>query len=322
MRFKAMNKHEIIRFAREFTIYIAFVLVTIFFAITLHGKGFFTVRNGLNIVRQTAALTIMGVGLTFVISTGGIDLSIGSTVGLSSLIVAIILRDTNNVFLGFLGGVGVGVLVGVINGILYARLKMPAFISTLAMSGIVYGLALLPTDSSPVPIANTQFNTIFGSGDIAGIIPNLMIWMLAAVFLGHLALRHTKYGRQVLAVGGNEISAKYSGINTVKIKFLVMTVCGLTAGIAGCLYAGRMHTGRCTFGEDSVNPVITAVVLGGTIMSGGKGSVIGTLIGSLLVGMISNGLVIMGLSIAEQQIVQGIILLLAIAFGLEQSREV
>lgn len=145
--------------------------------------------------------------------------------------------------------------------------------------------------------------------------------MAAAVILGHLMLRHMKYGRQVLAVGGNEISAKYSGINTEKIKFLVMLFCGLMAGIAGCLYAGRMHTGRCTFGEGAETQVITGVVLGGTIMSGGKGSIIGTLIGSLMIGMISNGLVIMGLNVAQQKIVQGIILLLAIAFGIEQERE-
>ena len=320
MRYRAMNKKEILRVVREYTIYIAFLLVVIFFAITLRGKGFFTAANALNIIRQTAALTIMGVGLTSVISTGGIDLSIGSTVGLSSLIAAIILREGGNILLAFLGGAGIGLMVGACNGFLYAKLKMPAFISTLAVSGIVYGIGLLPTQSSPVPIADTLFNNIFGSGNI-GPVPILLIWMAAAVVLGHLMLRHMKYGRQVLAVGGNEISAKYSGINTEKIKFLVMLFCGLMAGIAGCLYAGRMHTGRCTFGEGAETQVITGVVLGGTIMSGGKGSIIGTLIGSLMIGMISNGLVIMGLNVAQQKIVQGIILLLAIAFGIEQERE-
>lgn len=320
MRYRDMNKSAIIKGIREYTIYIAFVLVILFFAVTLRGKGFFTTANALNIIRQTAALTIIGVGYTFVISTGGIDLSVGSVIGLSSLVAALILRAGGNTFLAFLGGAGVGLAAGACNGFLYAKLKMPAFISTLAVSGIIYGIALLPTESSPVPISNTTFNMIFGSGDI-GAVPILLIWMLIAVAAGHILLRYMKFGRQTLAVGGNEISAKYSGINTVKIKFQVMLLCGLMAGIAGCLYAGRMHTGRCTFGEGAEMQVITGVVLGGTIMSGGKGSVIGTLIGSLLIGIISNGLVIMGLNVAQQRIVQGVILLLAIALGIEQERE-
>ncbi len=320
MQSKGINKASVIRFLREYTIYVALAVVILFFAITLRGKGFFTPGNALNIIRQTSALAIMGVGLTFVICTGGIDLSIGSIVGLSSLLTALAMRQGANVFLAFLVGIATGALVGAVNGFLYSKLKMPSFISTLAMSGIIYGIALLPTESSPVPIANDLFNEIFGSGDI-GPIPILMIWMIAAVILGHIMLRHMKYGRQVLAVGGNEISAKYSGINTAKIKFQVMLVCGTMAGLAGCLYAGRMHTGRCTFGEGAETQVIAGVVLGGTIMNGGKGSIIGTLVGSILIGMISNGLVIMGLNVAQQEIVQGIIIILAIAFGSAQERE-
>ena len=311
MQSKGINKASVIRFLREYTIYVALAVVILFFAITLRGKGFFTPGNALNIIRQTSALAIMGVGLTFVICTGGIDLSIGSIVGLSSLLTALAMRQGANVFLAFLVGIATGALVGAVNGFLYSKLKMPSFISTLAMSGIIYGIALLPTESSPVPIANDLFNEIFGSGDI-GPIPILMIWMIAAVILGHIMLRHMKYGRQVLAVGGNEISAKYSGINTAKIKFQVMLVCGTMAGLAGCLYAGR---------EGAETQVIAGVVLGGTIMNGGKGSIIGTLVGSILIGMISNGLVIMGLNVAQQEIVQGIIIILAIAFGSAQERE-
>ena len=320
MRFKDVTKKDVIRFIREYTIYIALVVVLAFFAVTLRGKGFFTITNALNVIRQSAAMVIMGVGLTFVISTGGMDLSMGSTVGLSSLLVAIALRSGVNVPIAFLIGIGTGAVIGCVNGFLYAKIRMPSFISTMAVSGIIYGIALLPTESAPVPIADNTFNFIFGSGNI-GPIPILLIWMLGAIFTGHLMLRHMKYGRQVLAVGGNEISAKFSGINTVKIKFLVMLVSGIMAGLAGCLYAGRMHTGRCTFGEGVETQIIAGVVLGGTIMSGGKGSVIGTLVGSLLIGMISNGLVIMGLNVAQQQIVQGIIIILAIAFGTEQTRE-
>jgi len=317
---KAIDTKLIIKVIRKYMIYFAFLGVTVFFSIVLRGKGFFTLSNALNIIRQTAPLTILGVGLTFVIATGGIDLSFGSIVGLSSLVAALVLSKGANLWIAFLATLLVGTIVGFCNGFLYAKVKIPSFISTLAMQGIVYGIALLPTDSAPVPIADETFNAVFGSFDV-GVIPVLAFWSIITVILGHIMLRHLKYGRIVLAVGGNELSAKYSGINVAKVKFSVMTFCGFTAGLAGCLYAGRMHTGRCTFGQNSVNPVITAVVLGGTIMSGGKASVIGTLVGSILIGMISNGLVIMGLNVAQQDIVQGLILLLAIAFGENHSRE-
>lgn len=320
MQFKGISKKKLSSFVREYTIYIALVLVLAFFAVTLRGKGFFTFSNALNIIRQTSAMVILGVGLTFVISTGGMDLSMGSTVGLSSLLIALALRSGVSMPIAFLIGIATGAVVGAVNGFLYAKIRMPSFVSTIAVSGIIYGIALLPTESAPVPIADSAFNFIFGSGDL-GPIPILLLWMMGIVCIGHLMLRHMKYGKQVLAVGGNEISAKFSGINTTKIKFLVMLVSGIMSGLAGCLYAGRMHTGRCTFGEGVETSIIAGVVLGGTIMSGGKGSIIGTLVGSLLIGMISNGLVIMGLNVAQQQIVQGIIIILAVAFGNEQTRE-
>nr|BCB28825.1 hypothetical protein [Bacillus smithii] len=170
------------------------------------------------------------------------------------------------------------------------------------------------TDTAPVPIVNSTFNFLFGSGNV-GPIPILLIWTLVFTIIAHILLRKTSFGRQTLATGGNESAARFSGVNTLKIKLLVFLGSGLMAGLAGLLYAGRMHAGRFTFGEGDELSVIAAVILGGTSLFGGVGTVIGTVIGSLMIGTINNGLIIMGLDVSEQMMIKGAIIILAVAFG-------
>ena len=168
------------------------------------------------------------------------------------------------------------------------------------------------TDTAPVPIADQTYTDIFGSGNL-GPIPSLIIWTALFLVGGHIVLRGTLYGRQVLATGGNETAARYSGINTKRIKFLTLMISSMVAALAGMLYAGRLHSGRFQWGEGDELSVIAAVVLGGTSLFGGMGTVVGTIIGSLLIGLINNGLILMGLEFSQQLIVRGAIIILAVA---------
>lgn len=299
---------------RKYIVYIAFIIVFLFFSILLHDKGFMRPSNLLNITRQTAMISIMAIAMTFVMGGGQIDLSVGSVAALSSLIAALAIQATDSIFLALVSGLAIGLIVGLINGLLITKVNIPAFLVTLGTMGIAKGFAMWVTNTAAVPILNSNFNFIFGTGDIFGF-PILFVWTAIFLFAGHFVLRKTSYGKQVLATGGNETAAKYSGVNTQRIKLLILTFSGMAASFAGILYSGRMQAGRYTFGDGDELSVIAAVILGGTSMSGGKGSVVGAVIGSLMVGMINNGLIIAGLSVSQQMIIRGTIIILAVALG-------
>lgn len=299
---------------RSYAIYIGFVVVFLLFAILLSGDGFLTGTNLLNIFRQTAIISIMAVAMTFVIAAAQIDLSVGSTAGLSSVVAALAITGTGNALFGVLAGLGVGLGIGIINGGLVTFLGMPSFLVTLAMLGIAFGIAQFVTTSAPVPILNDTFNAIFGGGNI-GPIPGLLVWTVIAVAIGAIVLAKTRYGRQVLATGGNRVAAEYSGVDTKRITFTVMLVSSVVASVAGMLYAGRLESGRYQWGTGDELSVIAAVILGGTSLFGGAGSVIGALFGSLLIGLINNGLILAGLDNSQQQIIRGLIIIVAVALA-------
>jgi ribose transport system permease protein len=215
---------------------------------------------------------------------------------------------------GIVAGLAVGALVGAVNGGLVSILKIPSFLVTLGMLGIAQGVAMWITNSAPQPILNETFNTVFGSGNI-GRLPGLALWSLAAVAIGAVVLAKTRFGRQVLATGGNPVAAAFSGVNTRAIKFRVLLVSGIVASIAGMLYAGRLQSGRFQWGSGDELSAIAAVILGGTSLFGGAGSVIGTLFGGLLIGLINNGLILGGLDVSQQQVVRGAIIILAVALA-------
>jgi ribose transport system permease protein len=298
---------------RQYVVYIAFVLVFAGFAITLNDQGFLTHNNLLNIVSQTATISIMAVAVTFVISAAEIDLSVGAVAGLASVMTAMAIEHIGFVP-GILAGLLTGCLVGSINGGLVTLVGIPSFLVTLGMLGIANGVAMWVTDSAPQPILNQTYNNIFGSGQVWGI-PSLVIWTLVAVAIGFVVLRKTPYGRYVLATGGNEEAARFSGVPTRRIKFTVLLVSGMVAALAGMLYAGRLQSGRFQWGQGDELSVIAAVIIGGTSLFGGRGSVIGALIGSLMIGLINNGLLILGLQFSQQQIVRGVIIILAVALA-------
>ncbi|GIP19651.1 ABC transporter permease [Paenibacillus montaniterrae] len=299
---------------RKYMVYIAFVVVFIFFAVTLHDQGFLTTGNLLNIIRQTAIIAIMAVAMTFVIGAAQIDLSIGSIAALSSLTCALSIQAGIPIVFSALIGLATGVVIGFINGMLITRLSIPSFLVTLGMMIIISGAAMWITHTAPVPILNDSFNFIFGGGSIGGI-PILLFWMLAIAIIGHFILKKAPFGRKTLATGGNENAARFTGININRVKLWVMTSSGAAAALAGMLYAGRMSSGRYTFGEGDEMSVIAAVILGGTSLFGGTATVVGSVIGSLMIGMINNGLIIMGLDVSQQNVVKGLIIILAVAFS-------
>jgi ribose transport system permease protein len=298
---------------RRYVIYIGFVVVFIFFAVLLRDQGFLSPQNLLNIFRQTATITVIAVGMTYVISCAEIDLSVGSVAGLSSVCTAMALAQWGLVP-GILAGLAVGLVVGSVNGALVSLLGIPSFLVTLGMLGIAVGVAQWITASAPQPILDDTFNTLFGSGDF-GPVPGLVVWSAIFVAIGAVVLNRTRFGRQVLATGGNRNAAEFTGINTKRIKFQVLLISGMVASVAGMLYAGRLQSGRFQWGSGDELSAIAAVILGGTSLFGGFGSIIGTLFGALLIGLINNGLILAGLDSSQQQVVRGAIIILAVALA-------
>jgi|TARA_B110000259_G_scaffold31551_1_gene34611 ribose transport system permease protein len=298
---------------RQNIIYIGFVVLFLIFAITLSDRGFLNPNNLLNIIRQTAMIAVMAIAMTFVLSAGEIDLSVGSVAGLATVTVAMAIAIAGPIA-GVFAGLATGLIVGMFNGWLTTRVGIPSFLTTLAMMGIAKGAAMWISDTAAVPILNQSYAWIFGGGSI-GRIPVLLFWVLILGAIGHIALRRTGFGRRVLATGGGETAARYSGIDTARIKFRVLVLSSVAAALAGMLYAGRLQSGRFQLGEGDELSVIAAAVLGGTSLFGGKGTVIGTVVGAMMIGMINNGLILMGLEFSQQLIARGGIIILAVALS-------
>lgn len=294
-------------------VYIIFLVVLSLFAIFI-GGSFFSLNNILNIIRQTAVVSMIAVTMTFVIAIGEIDLSVGSTIGLSGLMAALVLQSTDNIPLAILTALAVGLVVGLINGLLIVALNLPSFLVTLGMQMVLVGTSMWITNTTAIPIGNTTFTFIFGGGSI-GKLPLLLLWVLITGAVGYIVLNRTPYGKKVLAVGGNATSARYSGINVKKIVVYVFVYSSLMAALGGMLYAGRMSSGRYTFGDGLELDAIASVILGGTSMAGGNGSIVGAIIGSLLIGTINNGLMFFGLSTAQQTVAKGAIIILSVALS-------
>lgn len=298
----------------KFMVYIIFVAVFVVFSITLGNKGFLSPNNIMNVLRQTAMISVMAVACTFVMAAGQIDLTVGAVAAMTAMIVSLVLKNTNSILLALITGIGFGCIIGFINGFLVTKMRLPAFLATMGMMQVVRGSAMWITDTAAVPIDNMTFNFIFGVGNIAGI-PVLILWTILFYIIGIILFNKTPFGRHTLATGGNEVSAGYSGINTTRVKITAFIMSGAFAAFAGIMYAARLQAGRYSFGDGDEMSVIAAVVLGGTSMSGGTGSVIGALFGSILMGIINNALILAGLSTAQQTIVKGAIIVIAVALS-------
>lgn len=300
----------------RYVVYVGFLIILVAFSIVLRDDGFLTTRNLLNIVQQTAPVTVMAVGMVFVLTAGEIDLSIGSIVAISALLAAMVLRS-EAWFVGAVAGLAAGAGIGAVNGALVAYLRLPSFLVTLATMGLLAGVARWLTSLQSVPITNAIFNDLFGAGALVAV-PSLVLWTVAVIAVGHFFYAESRFGAHVHAIGDNAAGSRAVGIRVEHIRFAVMALSGIMAALAGLLYAGRLHGARYTLGETDLLTVIAAVIVGGTRLSGGTGTIVGALIGSLLMGMLNNGLILMGLDVSGQMIVRGLIILAAIALTLRE----
>jgi ribose transport system permease protein len=298
---------------RQNIIYFGFVAIFLFFAVLLHDRGFLDPNNVLNILRQTAIIAVMAVAMTLVLSAGEIDLSVGAVAGFASVTTAMGIA-WGGPAVGIAAGLFTGLVVGLVNGWLSTRLMIPTFLTTLAMMGIAKGVAMWISATAAIPILAKTYSAVFGGGNL-GPVPSLVLWMVTAAIMGHVTLRRTKFGRRILAVGGNVVAARYSGINTANVKMVVIIISSMTAALAGMLYAGRLQSGRFQVGEGDELSVIAAAVLGGTSLFGGRGTVIGSIFGALMIGVINNGLILWGLEYSQQLIARGGIIILAVAIS-------
>lgn len=293
------------------TIAVGGVLLVLFAFFSITADSFFTTANLLNILRQIAPTMIAAVAMTFVITTSGIDLSVGSVVALSGSLLAIWTHAGMDPSLALILVLLLGAGVGVVNGWFTAYRGLPPFIVTLATLGVVRGVALLITQGYSTPIPNDSWVTVLGQGRVHGIpVPAI----LAIIFAGiaWFAFTQTPYGRYVVGLGSNYESLRRTGVNTKLVNLMVFLVSGIAAAVAGVIVAARLASGSSNAGQGFELEVITAVVLGGTSLLGGRGSVLGTVLGALVLGVIANGLVLLHVSPFYVQIAQGVILLLAI----------
>ena len=285
-----------------YAIFVALLLECVL--LSLATDAFFTSANLGNVIRQNAFTAILAAGMTFVILTAGIDLSVGSVVGLAGMVCASVMVQGSGVVLGVLCGIGIGTATGMLNGAAITTLRVPPFVVTLAMMLIVRGAAYKLTDARTISGLPASFGAL--SSGIAS-----ATLMLAIFVVSWLLLVRTPFGRHVYAVGGNVEAAWLSGVRVGWIQFAVYTLSGLAAGIAGVLVASRLNAGYPRAGEFYELDAIAAVVVGGTSLFGGRGSIWGTLAGAFFIGVLNNGLNLFRVSPYDQLIVKGAVLLAA-----------
>lgn len=286
-------------------------LAVLFVALALARPQFMTVGNLINLLRQISINGVLAVGVTFVLLTGGVDLSLGSLVALAGVTAATLAHpDQFPLFVPLLAGVLAGALCGAASGFVITRARIAPFIVTLGMMTIARGLALVISGGRPVSNLSPGFNWL-GSGDIAGLPAPVLVLLVVAV-AAWVLLDRFRIGRHILAVGGNENAAHAAGLRVARIKLFAYTLCGALAGLAGVVLAGRITTGQPNAGLGYELDAIAAAVIGGTSLNGGVGGVGGTILGALLMGVINNGMDLMNVSSYYQQIVKGVIIVGAV----------
>jgi ribose transport system permease protein len=303
---------NLLRGERPYMLYIAFVILLVVFS--LSSPWFLSLDNFLNIGRQTTLVSIIAVGMTFVIIARQIDLSVASTLALSGMAAALAMNQINNSWIvGAVAGLGTGALVGLLNGVLTTQLSIPSFLVTLGSLSMARGLAMMVTNTKPVIITNESYFAIFGEGTFLGI-PVPIAWTLVATIVGILLLHYNVFGRRIYAVGGNPTAALYSGINTKWVTTAAFVLTGTLAGLAALVLSARSHAARPDVVQGMELDVIAAVILGGCSLFGGRGYILGTLFGSLIIGTLNNGLVLLGVSSPMQLVIKGAIIVAAVAF--------
>ena len=284
-------------------------LIVLFVALSIASPYFLTANNLTSVVRQTAVFNTMALGMTIVIISGGIDLSVGSVLGLSGLVGTMALEAGSPVIPGVLVGVVVATC-GFLNGLLVTRLRIPPFVVTLGAMGIYRGVALIFSNGLPVHKIPPAFSFL-GDGSLLGV--PFVLWMLVICAVAvHIVLEHTRLGRYAFAIGSNRVASLYAGIPVDFHMTAVYAIGGALTGLAGMIEASRLMTGQPTAGQGYELQAIAAVVIGGGSLNGGEGSVVGTLIGAFIMGLLSNGADLLNISNSWQQVVIGSVIILAV----------
>ncbi len=299
---------------------LALLLMIVIFSIC--AEGFFTKDNFWLVLRQVSVNTCLSVGMTLVILTGGIDLSVGSILALSGAIMAGLFKNglefpTLNLFIGFtlfgavMAGLIVGSFLGFFNGLMITRFRIPPFVATLAMLTIARGLTELWTGGAAITGLGRTFGYL-GTGWFLGV--PVQVWTcVTIVVIVMVVLKKTRFGRYIYAVGGNERAAKLSGLNVNRIKLLVYTMTGALSAVGGLIVTSKLNSATPTAGDGYELDSIAAVVIGGTSLSGGRGSVLGTILGALIIGVLNSGLIILQVPPFWQKVIKGFVILLAVA---------
>lgn len=287
-----------------------FGLIAICLIMGILSDRFFSLSNVVNITRQVSMNAIIAMGMTLVIITGGIDLSVGSLVALCGCFSIICMQATGSDFLGIVAGLALGAATGLLTGVLVSRCRMPPFIATLAMLTIARGVALVMTNGQPIVRFESPYRWL-GEGDILGD-PVPVLAMLLILAVTYFLLRRTPFGSYIYATGGNEEAARLSGVKVARVKSLVYLISGLYCGISGMVLTARLGSAQPNTGEGFELDAIAAVVLGGTSLMGGKGKLWGTIVGVFIIGVLNNGFNLLNVSPFYQLIAKGCVIIMAV----------
>jgi ribose transport system permease protein len=287
-------------------------LIAVCIGLAFLSPNFLSVSNSFDVMRQVSINAVIAFGMTLTILLGGIDLSVGSILAVSSVLAAMTMKGGHGA--GLAAGIALlaGAAMGSLNGVVIAKGKVAPFIATLGTMTLLRGAALVLSNGSPISGFPSQLFAMLGGGYVARLIPVPVVLMLAMFAVFWFVLRRTVFGRHVYATGGNAEAAKLSGVNTDRVQILVYTVSGAMAALAGVILTSRLDSAQPTAGAGYELDAITAVVLGGTSLAGGRGWIFGTLVGALLIGVLNNGLNLLGVSAFYQQVVKGSVILLAV----------
>lgn len=307
MKLNTVQKRPAIKFDN---LYIFIGLIALCIILSFLSPYFFTVKNFSNIFLQASINGLLAIGLTFVIITSGIDLSVGSILALSGIVMANFMVSGTPMFIAVVIGILVGGFCGLVNGLIITKFNMPPFIVTLGMMSIARGLALFSTNGGQIYGFKKNFLFI-GQGTVAGV-PFPVVIMLVMAMLGYFILKYTRLGRYTYAIGGNHEATRLSGVNTNKYLAIVYVISGLMSGLAGVVMASRLNSAQPIAGMGYELEAIAAAVIGGTSLSGGEGTIAGTIIGALIISVIRNGLNLLNVSSFLQQVVIGCVIILAV----------
>lgn len=295
---------------RDYGVLIGFVVLCI--AISMATPAFLSKQNVLNLLRQSSIIGIISAGMTFVIISGNFDISVGAVAALSGVIVMRLATTGTNLFLAIIAAIVVCAIIGLVNGIMVAKINVPSLIATMAMVTIVRGILLMITGGYPITQTIPMLDSL-GNGYFLGI-PMPVIVFILVVIVSYIVLTQTKFGRHVYSVGGNQDASKLNGINVDNQKIKVFIINAVLAAIAGLVLTGRLGTASPVAGDSYDMDAIASVVIGGTSVSGGSGSVLKTIIGVLLMSVINNSFNLLGIDIFFQYIFKGLIILVAVGF--------